>query len=721
MKKLLNNYLIIIIGISSSILSSLNLNAQNGINFDGVDDRIDCGNDTSVQITGKLLTLEAWIYPTSFKSNPWDCNVICKEDNSSNNGYMLRIGGTGQLNFAMGNGTSTWAERNSPINVLVLNQWQHVAGTYDGKRMRLYVKGVAIDSFDVSTSITNTASSINLTIGDHTGSYQRRFEGVIDEVRIWKTCRTSNQIKANMDDEFCSSQSGLRAYYKFNQGKATGNNTSTKKTTDLSGFKNTGTMQNFAWTGISSNWVTGKSMRKASTLTTQTRTACDLLLSASGKKKWTVSGTYFDTVQDVMTCDSIIKYILTLKKKSTSSMTVFDCKSFKSPSGLYTWTKTGTYTDYLTNSVGCDSVITIYLKIGTTPDSISVSDCKRVISPSGKYIYNKSGRYSDTIKSFRGCDSIVFVKVNIRSSSSSEITVSDCRKFISPSGKFTYRSTGTFYDTIANEVGCDSIITIKFSINLSERTIIRSACESFKSPSGIYTWKKSGIYKDTLINFIGCDSIVTIILTIFEPGLSTQTVSACRFYILPHARTLIEKSGTYNETLTNWKGCDSIITYDITIKKIDNTIIQDGSLLKANSITASCQWLNCSQGYRVITGENKRSYVATANLKYAVELSENGCKDTSDCIQVVNASNVYFGKQEIAIVPNPSSGRFELRMKYVGKVHVIVTNMVGEVVYEADNIAATLCPLELRVKSGLYQVHVFGENFIASKSLVIQP
>ena len=72
------------------------VNSQNALYFDGTDDRVTCGNDTSVQITGKLLTLEAWVYPTSFKTNPWDCNVICKEDNSANYGYMLRVGGSGQ-------------------------------------------------------------------------------------------------------------------------------------------------------------------------------------------------------------------------------------------------------------------------------------------------------------------------------------------------------------------------------------------------------------------------------------------------------------------------------------------------------------------------------------------------------------------------------------------------------------------------------------------------
>ena len=402
-------------------------------------------------------------------------------------------------------------------------------------------------------------------------------------------------------------------------------------------------------------------------------------------------------------------------------MKVFDCKSFKSPSGLYTWSKTGTYTDYLTNAVGCDSVITIYLKIGTTPDSIMVSDCKQVKSPSGKYVYKQSGRYSDTLKSYRGCDSIVFVKVNILQSSTGEITASDCRRFTSPSGKYVYKSTGTYYDTIENAIGCDSIITINFSIIVSERSIIRSACGSFKSPSGLYTYTKSGVYKDTLINYIGCDSIVTIKLTIFEPGKSSLNVSSCRYFILPNAGTVIEKSGSYTETLTNWRGCDSIITYNVTIKKIDNSTIQDGSLLKANSVTASFQWLNCSQGYRVIAGETNRTYIATANQKYAVELTENGCKDTSDCIQVVNAGNQSIQFGEIAIVPNPSNGQFELRLNQEGKIHILITNTMGEIVYDVNANQLNRHSIELNVPAGMYQVHIQGEHINTVRPLVIQP
>jgi hypothetical protein len=46
-----------------------NSKAQNSLDFDGTDDRVDCGTDTSVMIKNKAITLEAWIYPTAWKTN----------------------------------------------------------------------------------------------------------------------------------------------------------------------------------------------------------------------------------------------------------------------------------------------------------------------------------------------------------------------------------------------------------------------------------------------------------------------------------------------------------------------------------------------------------------------------------------------------------------------------------------------------------------------------
>jgi hypothetical protein len=99
---------------------------QNSLDFDGSDDRVICGKDSSINLGGKSFTLEAWIYPTAWKNSAWEGNIICKEDNSSNNGYMMRCGDGGKLNCAFGQGTSTWVEKTTATAVLKLNVWQHV-------------------------------------------------------------------------------------------------------------------------------------------------------------------------------------------------------------------------------------------------------------------------------------------------------------------------------------------------------------------------------------------------------------------------------------------------------------------------------------------------------------------------------------------------------------------------------------------------------------------
>src|SRR5205823_3470030 len=72
-------------------------------------------------------------------------------------GYVLRAGGTGILSFNIAgvdtNGVPvSWVEVLSPSGALTLNTWTHVAGTYDGNNLRLYINGILI----ASTPFTGT-------------------------------------------------------------------------------------------------------------------------------------------------------------------------------------------------------------------------------------------------------------------------------------------------------------------------------------------------------------------------------------------------------------------------------------------------------------------------------------------------------------------------------------------------------------------------------------
>jgi len=227
---------------------------KNALDFDGADDRVNLGDPASLQITGTQLTLEAWIYPTAWRTESWRGSIINKEAPATQ-GYMLRCGNNGQLSFNFGNGTG-WVELQSTTGALALNTWQHVAATYDGANLRMYINGVEVASLANTTSIA-AAAGYQVTIGNWSQNNDRGFIGRIDEVRIWATARSLSQITAYKDQLLCGNEGSLRAYYTFDEGVANANNAGVTTLPDLTANANDGAVTNLTLNGSTSNWVQG--------------------------------------------------------------------------------------------------------------------------------------------------------------------------------------------------------------------------------------------------------------------------------------------------------------------------------------------------------------------------------------------------------------------------------------------------------------------------------
>jgi hypothetical protein len=98
------------------------------------------------------------------------------------------------------------------------------------------------------------------------------------------------------------------------------------------------------------------------------------------------------------------------------NLTISDsaCVSYTSPSGLYTWTSSGVYSDTLPSASGCDSIFTINLAIlSTGPDFSAEQSCGPYLSPSGQYTWTSSGVYLDTLQNIHGCDSILSINLTV--------------------------------------------------------------------------------------------------------------------------------------------------------------------------------------------------------------------------------------------------------------------------------------------------------------------
>jgi len=209
-------------------------------------------------------------------------------------------------------------------------------------------------------------------------------------------------------------------------------------------------------------------------------------------------------------------------RSDTTLMAIFEADSnvefFETQCGSYTWqngmtySTSGTYYDTLTNVVGCDSVVTLHLTVNSsnTGDTTAVS-CD-IFDWYGT-TYTSSGDYTQTFTSANGCDSMVTLHLTVNYSNTGDTTAVSCDIF--DWYETTYTTSGEYTHTFTNANGCDSVVTLHLTVNYSnagDTTAV--SCDSFDWNGTTFT--SSGDYTHTLTNSQGCDSLVTLHLMISE-------------------------------------------------------------------------------------------------------------------------------------------------------------------------------------------------------------
>jgi len=378
-----------------------NSNAQTSLQFDGVNDYVNLGNPPSLNITGTAITLEAWVYATSFTPNVWQGNIINK-NGTGENGYMLRAGNNGQVNFNLGSGV--WNELNTATGTISLNTWHHLAGTYDGVQMKIYVDGTLAASSPLTVSIA--ATTTNVLLGEDPQWVGRYFPGRIDEARIWNVARSQAEIQATMSDEMCTTHPNLKAYYRFNGGVAGGNNAGQITLVDESGNGNNGTLLNFANSGATSNWATGVTLGAGMTSTTTPVSACNTYTWAANGQTYTSSGTYSTALTGSTGCDSTSYLNLTVYSPNNLTSNVITCDQYVWGVTGQTYTTGGSYPTNQVTSQGCPYTHTLNLTLNQSYDSTEVvQECPPYVWPVNGVSYTTDGMYTQNYTTMNGCDS----------------------------------------------------------------------------------------------------------------------------------------------------------------------------------------------------------------------------------------------------------------------------------------------------------------------------
>ncbi len=138
------------------------------------------------------LTVTAWIKPARWGGAPGDAlmTFLSKDDN-----YEAHITSAGQINWWWGTGNITSAAT-APIGA-----WTHVAMVYASGSQTLYVNGVSSATGTVAGALPVNAMPFQIGNDQEFGGGTRRFDGMIDEVKIFNVALTPAQISAGYANE----------------------------------------------------------------------------------------------------------------------------------------------------------------------------------------------------------------------------------------------------------------------------------------------------------------------------------------------------------------------------------------------------------------------------------------------------------------------------------------------------------------------------------------
>src|SRR5256884_5482342 len=156
--------------------------------FDGTSTSVTVANAGSLRLTTGM-TLEAWVYPTGALTG-WRAVIDKNVD-----GYYLVASSDQGNRPAMGGAWPPGARIMVGPTGLGLNTWTHLAATFDGATVRLYVNGAEAVRPAQTAALTATAGTLQIGADSHTGE---NFAGRIDEVRIYNRALTAAEIQADM-------------------------------------------------------------------------------------------------------------------------------------------------------------------------------------------------------------------------------------------------------------------------------------------------------------------------------------------------------------------------------------------------------------------------------------------------------------------------------------------------------------------------------------------
>jgi|GEM_PF-6583943 len=389
--------------------------------------------------------------------------------------------------------------------------------------------------------------------------------------------------------------------------------------------------------------------------TSITRTICDNETFNFNGRILSTTGNYDTTLHTINGCDSVVHLTLNVNPTKATVIDTAIVQNSHITFGNRTLNQSGTYIDSLQTYLGCDSVVTLNLIVWqNTTTNINASICQgetyteNNFDAAHNFNCNTTGTYTQNLFTSNGADSTVILNLIVNPLYDTNIDSDICwGKTYADNGFNIHTSDSvenptegmaTIHSTLYLQSihGCDSTVNLTLTVYPTKATVLdTTVCEGFVANNlyGLFDVNTVGIHDGRTLNFTqtvqtsggGCDSIVTLSVRVNPMYDDTYSEEICHggtysghgFTIPTDTSTNVEHTITFVHSETTVNGCDSITTLHLTIHPATDTTINAeicwGEIYQENHF-----YINSTE-YESITTERELEFQKDSTSQYGCD------------------------------------------------------------------------------------------------------
>ncbi len=281
----------------------------------------------------------------------------------------------------------------------------------------------------------------------------------------------------------------------------------------------------------------------------------------------TEEGTYEVTLTSENGCDSVVVLNLGVIPVVTTELEVTICSGERVAFNGETLTESGTYTEILPGSNGCDSITVLTLTVNPVYETtLEIAICAGESYEFNGNFFDTEGAYTAIYDAENGCDSTVILQLSILPLQETTISAVICANETYAFDGSALNASGTYTAVFSGENGCDSTVTLLLDVLETPITILTATiCSDETYEFGGDQLFTSGTYAQILTAENGCDSFVVLNLQVFPVGETNLSIQICAGTEYVFDGQTLTESGFYSVLLTTINGCDSLVTLDLSV------------------------------------------------------------------------------------------------------------------------------------------------------------